>query len=171
MKKLLVVFLTLIFVVALSVSAFGLTSPVLTKGHGVVTGMFVSGPSSGVLIGGEFGIIPDLGVGLEVGSNITKVYAKYELNPNLAIMGGVYGTGGGTTDPFLGLNGGMYVSRDFAVLGEIDLISSSGQFGFGYEAGAKYNITKQLDIRGGVRGVIFNGNSTTAVELGVGFKF
>lgn len=170
MKKLIVVFLTLILVVTLSVSAFGLTSPSITKGHGVVSGMFISDPYSGLVVGGEFGIIPELGVGLEFGNNITKVYAKYELNPSIALMGGVTG-GAGTTNPFIGINAGTNINRDLMIIGEIDLVSASGQFGFGFEAGAKYNIVKQLDIRGGARGTIINSTSVTAFELGVGYKF
>lgn len=170
MKKILVVLFTLILIISLSVSAFGLTTPSVTKGHGVVTGMFVSSPYNGLLIGGEFGIIPDLGVGLEFGNNITKIYAKYELSPSVALLGGVVG-GSGTTNPFIGIDGGMNINRDLMILGEIDLVSANGEFGFGYEAGAKYNIVKQLDIRGGVRGLIIAGTSTTAFELGVGFKF
>ncbi len=170
MKKLLVVLLTLILVVSLSVSAFGLMSPAVTKGHGAVTGMFASDPYNGLIIGGEFGITSDFGVGLEFGNNITKLYAKYELNPSIALTGGVLG-GGGSTNPFIGINGGTNINRDLMVMGEVDLYSAGGNFGFGYEVGVKYNIIKELDIRGGARGVLINGASTTGLELGVGYKF
>jgi hypothetical protein len=173
MKKILVVLFTLILVVSLSVSAFGLTTPSVVKGHGVVTGMFVSGTgSSGILVGAEFGIIRNLAVGGAFGNDTTKVFAKYELNPSVALTGGVIAFTGGNANPFLGIDGAMSVNRDFAVMGEIDLCSVSGQFVFQYEAGAKYNITKQLDVRGGVMGAFGNGvSSSTAFELGVGFKF
>ena len=172
MKKLLVVLLTLTLVATLSVAAFGLTTPSVTKGHGVVTGMLTTGNgNSSFLLGAEFGIIKDLGVGVSFGNDFTKVYAKYELNPNVALTGGAI-SAASTTSPFIGIDGGMNVTRDFSVLGEIDACSMSGQFVFLYELGAKYNITKQLDIRGGLMGGFGNGySSNISFELGVGFKF
>lgn len=172
MKKLLVVLLTLTLVATLSASAFALNTPQVTKGHGVVTGMLTTGGGdSSFLIGAEFGITKDLGVGASIGNNLTKIYAKYELNPSVALTGGVYSIVS-TTNPFIGINGGMNVNRDFAVMGELDAVSAGGQFVFMYEAGAKYNITKQLDIRGGLMGGFGNGYSSDIIfELGVGFKF
>lgn len=172
MKKILVLLFTLILIVSLSVSAFGLTTPSVIKGHGVVSGMLTTGSgSSSLLFGAEFGIVKDLAVGAQFGNDITKLYAKYELNPSVALTGGAFSSSG-TTNPFIGINGGMNVNRDFAVMGELDASSVAGEFVFSYEAGAKYNITKQLDIRGGLMGLFGNGASSDIVfELGVGFKF
>lgn len=172
MKKLLIVLLALTLVVTLSVTAFGLTTPSVVKGHGVVSGMLTTGSgNSSFVIGAEFGVIKDLAVGASIGNDITKVYGKYELNPSVALVGGVI-SAASTTNPFLGVNGGMNINRDLAVLGELDACSISGQFVFLYELGAKYNITKQLDIRGGLMGGFGNGySSDISLELGVGFKF
>jgi hypothetical protein len=169
MKKIFVAMLTLILVLTLSIAAFGLTGPSVTEGHGVITGMFVSDPYSGIFIGAEYGIIPDLAVGGEFGNNSTKLYAKYELNPSVGLLGGV--VGGGNANPFIGINAGTAISRDFMILGEIDLSLIGGDFVFMYEAGAKFNIVKQLDVRGGIRGGFGNGGNANSFELGVGFKF
>ena len=171
MKKILVILLACVFVVTLSVASFGLTSPALTRGHGVVTGMLETGQGqSSFILGGEYAILKDFGVGLGISSNTTKIYAKYELNPSVALTGGIYSVTG-SSDPFLGINGGAAINKDFMILGELDVVSTGGQFVFGYEAGAKFNINKQFDIRGGVIGAFGNGSNSTQVELGVGFKF
>lgn len=39
-----------------------------------------------------------------------------------------------------------------------------------YEVGIKYNVNKQIDIRGGMMGTTVEG-SENAFELGAGFKF
>ena len=172
MKKILVVLFTLIFVFTFSVVSFGLTTPTVTVNHGVVTGMIVSSPYNGVMIGAEYGIITDLAIDGEFGNNLTKLGVKYELNPSIALTGGILALGNGaSTDPYIGVNAGSAINKDFMVLGELDLSSVGGQFIVMYEAGVKYNIIKQLDIRGGVLGATGNGTGNTSFELGVAYKF
>jgi hypothetical protein len=171
MKKLLVVLLALTMVCALSTASFGLISPSVSEGHGVLTGALVS--SGSFLIGAEYGFSPNFAVGGQFGNNITKLDVKYELNSSLALLGGIMSWGGGgSTNAFIGINGGASINKKFMLIGELDATMIGSDFCFIYEVGGKYNITKQLDIRGGLLGAFGNNVATnTSIELGVGYKF
>ncbi len=171
MKKLLVVLLVLTMLCALSAVSFGLTTPSVSKGHGVLTAAFVSGGAGSFLIGGEYGFTPDFAVGAQLGNNTTKLDVKYELNSSLALVGGIISASGGGLNPFIGVNGGASINKKLMIIGELDAGMVGSAFILLYEGGAKYNITKQLDIRGGILGSMGSGTSVTSFELGVGYKF
>jgi hypothetical protein len=174
MKKLLVVLLALTMVCIFSTASFGLFSPYVTEGHGVITGAYVSNNGNGsVLIGAEYGFTDSLAICGQNVNNISKLDVKYQLNPNLAFLGGLMSLDvGGPLNLFVGVNGDVSITKDFMLIGELNATTVGSDLYFLYEAGGKYNITQQLDIRGGLLGAFGNGvSSNAAIELGVGFTF
>lgn len=163
MKKLLLLGIVLILLLSLPMAAFGLTSPSVSEGHGVITGMFTT-PGGGINLGAEYGLSSQFAVIGEFGlvGGGYKLGVKYELNPNLALLGGIVGPGF-----FMGINAGTAFGKKFYGMGEVDLISAGGAFGVLFEAGAKYSLSSQLDIRAGVIG----SGGVVGFELGVGYKF
>ena len=172
MKKIIIVLLTVALVFSLSVASFALISPTVSQKHGQISGMLVSGNNNGsFLIDGEYGLTKDLAVTGMIGNDITKLGVKYELNPSIAAMGGLYATSG-STNVYLGIDGASAINKQFMLIGELDATSIGGNFVFLYELGGKYNLEKQLDIRGGVFGGLGSGSSSQiSLELGVAYKF
>ncbi|MCL6591030.1 MAG: hypothetical protein K6U80_13885 [Firmicutes bacterium] len=164
MKKILMLGIVFILLWSLPVAAYGLTSPSVSEGHGVITGMFNTG--GGISLGAEFGLSPQFAVIGELGvaGGGYKAGIKYELNPNLALLGGLAEPGF-----FLGVNGGTAFGKKFYGMGEVDLVSADGSLLFLLEAGAKYTLSNQLDIRAGVTGS--TAGSSVDLEIGVGYKF
>lgn len=169
MRRLLMLGIVVTLLLSLPVAAFGLTSPAVSEGHGVITGMLTS-PGGGILLGAEYGLAPQFAVmgefGMAGGYNNYKLGVKYELNPNLALLGGLAGPGSAF---FIGINGGTAFGKKFYGMGEVDLVSAGGTFIVNFEAGAKYSIVSQLDIRAGVMGSTAGGD--VVLEVGVGYKF
>jgi hypothetical protein len=167
MKKLLTLGIVVTLLLITSTVAFGLNSPAVSESHGVITGMFVT-PGGEFTLGAEYGLSPQFAVlgalGVTGGSSY-KLGIKYELNPNLALLGGLAGPG---SNFFLGINGGTAFGKKLYGMVEVDLISAGGEMDFGFEAGAKYTLSNQLDIRAGVVGPVGDG---VGFEIGVGFKF
>lgn len=170
MKKLLIVLLVVSAVFSTSVVALGLNSPSVSKGGGVITGMFAT-EDLGLLLGIEYGLSQKFAVSGRVGlddRDFTKLALKYEVSPSFAIVGGVFDFGA-DSEPYFGINGSLSFDRDFEGILEAGAILADDVEIF-YEAGIKYSINKQIDIRGGVIGTTFE-DDETAFELGAGYKF
>lgn len=170
MKKLLIIALVISAMFSTSVVALGLNSPSVSKGGGVITGMFAT-EDIGLLLGIEYGLSQKFAVSGRVGlddRDFTKLAVKYEVSPTFAIVGGVFDYGS-DSDPYFGINGSLSFDRDFEGILEAGAILADDIEIF-YEAGIKYNVNKQIDIRAGVIGTTYEGDES-AFELGAGFKF
>lgn len=165
MKKTAIVFLV-VFLLMIPTAAMGLNSPSVSEGHGVITGMFVT--NTGLVLGAEFGLSSDLAIfGNYAFINQPKLGLKYELNPTLALTGGVIGFS--PMSPFLGINAAAVLGKNLSALGEVDFTMAGNTFIFMYEAGLKYNLARQLDIRAGLLGS--TAGSGVDFQLGIGYKF
>ena len=173
MKKLFIVVLALSAIFATSVTAFGLNSPVVSKGGGVITGMFAT-EDIGLLLGLEYGLSEKFAVsgrvGLDDDFDYTKLVVKYGVSPSFALLGGVIEYGYDESDPYFGINGSVSFDRDFMGILEAGVVLTDDDPEVIYEAGIKYKLNNQLDIRGGIIGSTYEG-SDTAFELGAGFSF
>lgn len=170
MKKLIVVMLVVLALFSTSIVAFGLNSPSNSKGGGVITGMFAT-EDIGFLLGIEYGLSEKFAVSGRFGFDdvdFTKLAVKYEVSPNFAIVGGVFDYGI-DSEPYFGINGSVAFDRDFSGILEAGVIMADDTEVV-YEAGIKYNVNKQIDIRGGILGSTVE-DSETAFELGAGYKF
>ena len=163
MRKTVLIFLVGLMLLVLPASAWGYSTPSVSKGHGVFYGLITS--DSHIMVGGEYGFTPDLAIAAAFEEKI-KIALKYELSPSLAILGGVI-----DSSPFIGLNGGTSLSRDLSGMGEIDFTVNNSKVNFLYIAGLKYNLAKNLDLRGGLHGNVGDGQSQVSFGLGVGLKF
>lgn len=171
MKKLIIVMLVVLALFSTSVVALGLNSPSVSKGGGVITGMFAT-EDIGILFGLEYGLSEKFAVSGRVGFDdveYNKLTLKYEVSPSFAILGGMFEFRGGDSEPYFGINGSISFDRDFSGILEAGVIMADDTE-MVYEAGIKYNINKEIDIRAGVIGSTYE-NSETAFELGAGFKF
>ena len=172
MKKMLIVMLVILAVFSTSIAALGLNSPSIAKGGGVITGMFAT-EDVGLLLGLEYGISPQFAITGRVGLDdfdFSKLALKYEVSPNFAILGGVYEYGYGLdNEPYFGINGSVAFDRDISGILEAGVIMADDTEVV-YEAGIKYNINSQIDIRLGVLGSTYDWDES-AFELGAGFKF
>lgn len=170
MKKILIVMLVILAVFSTSVAALGLNSPSVAKGGGVITGMFAT-EDIGLLLGIEYGISPQFAISGRVGLDdfdFSKLALKYEVSPNFAILGGVYEYGM-DNEPYFGINGSVAFDRDISGILEVGVIMAD-DIEVVYEAGIKYNINREIDIRLGVLGSTYDWDES-AFELGTGFKF
>jgi hypothetical protein len=170
MKKLLILGLVVLAVLSTSVVAFGLNSPAVSKGGGVITGMFAN-EDIGLLLGIEYGLSDKFAVSGRVGFDdvdYNKIVLKFEISPTFAIVGGMFEFIG-KNEPYFGINGALAFDRDFMGILEAGVIMADDTEMY-YEAGIKYNVNKLIDIRGGVIGSTYD-NSETAFELGAGYKF
>ncbi len=170
MKKLLIVMTVILAVFSTTVVALGFNSPSVSKGGGVITGMFAT-EDIGLLLGLEYGLSEKFAVSGRVGLDdidYNKVALKYEVSPTFAILGGIFEFGP-DNEPYFGINGSIAFDRDFMGILEAGVILAD-DIEVVYEAGLKYNINKEIDIRAGIIGSTYDG-SETAFELGVGFKF
>jgi len=170
MKKVLIVLLVVSAVFSTSIAALGLNSPSVAKGGGVITGMFAT-EDVGLLLGLEYGISPQFAISGRVGLDdfdFSKLALKYEVSPNFAILGGVYEYGL-DKEPYFGINGSVAFDRDISGILEAGVIMGD-DVEVVYEAGIKYNINREVDIRLGVLGSTYDWDES-AFELGVGFKF
>lgn len=171
MKKLLIVMVSLLMVLATSITALGLNSPSVSKGSGVITGMFAT-EDKGVLLGLEYGLSEKFAitgrVGMEDDFDYSKLALKYEVSPHFAILGGVYEYIF-DQEPYFGINGSVSFDRDISGVFEAGVIMAD-DVEVVYEAGIKYNVNREIDIRFGVLGSTYKLDDT-AFEMGAGFKF
>jgi len=163
-KKVLVLFLTVSVLMLFPTGALGINSPAVSKNHGVITGMFIS--DLGLSVGAEFGFTRELGITLRIWEDAARIGVKYELQPNLAIVGGIL-----DKDPYLGINGSFGINRNFQGLYEADLYMSGGDFMTLYELGVKFNLVDSIDLRGGLMGFLGGDNSDLYFQLGLGYRF
>ncbi|NLW46432.1 MAG: porin family protein [Firmicutes bacterium] len=173
MKKFLIVALALLAIFSTSLVALGLNSPSVSKGAGVITGMFAT-EDIGILLGLEYGLSEKFAVsgrvGLDDDFEYTKFVVKYGVSPTFALLGGVIEYGYDETDPYFGINGAVSFDRDFMGILEAGVVLTDDDPEVIYEVGIKYKLNNQLDIRGGIMGSTHDG-SDTAFELGAGFSF
>lgn len=148
----------------LPATALGINSPAVSANHGVVTGMFIS--DIGLSLGVEYGFTQEWGALLRIWKDAWKLGAKYELNPNMAIVGGIF-----DENPYLGVNGSFDINKNFQGLYEADLYMASGKFTALYELGVKFDLAKSIDIRGGILGFLGGNNSDLHFQLGLGYRF
>lgn len=172
MKKLLIVLLVVTAVFTTSMAALGINSPSISKGGGVITGMFAT-EDIGLLLGLEYGLSEKFAVtgrvGLDDDFDYTKLAVKYGVSPTFAILGGIIAYGNDDSDPYFGINGAIAFDRDFMGILEAGVILGDDTE-MVYEAGIKYKLNKQIDIRGGILGSTYD-DSETAFELGAGYSF
>ena len=162
MKKSVTVLLLGLLLLSIPASAWGFTTPTVTKNHGVLYALIAS--DSQFVLGGEFGFTDELAVSAALEDKI-KVGVKYELDSSLAILGGI-----AESSPFIGLNAATALNQDLAGMGELDFTISGSKINFIYNLGLKYNLPQNIDLRGGLRGKIGSGNQVS-FALGVGYKF
>lgn len=168
MKKLTIVSLVALLLFLLPSTAFGLNSPGITQGHGIIIGKYVT-EDVGLRVGAEYGFTRQLGILAEIGDHdYSKVACKYQLNSQLALLGGIM-SWGGNNDVFLGVNGATSISKTILGMGEIDIVMADDIF-LEYQLGVKYNLTKQVDLRGGILGSTVDG-APSCIQIGVGYKF
>ncbi|NLY75463.1 MAG: porin family protein [Firmicutes bacterium] len=170
MKKLLILLLLVSALFSTSVAALGINSPSVSKGGGVITGLFAT-EDLGILVGLEYGLSEKFAVSGRVGlddRDFTKLTIKYEISPTFAVVGGVLDYGA-DSEPYFGINGALAFDSDFTGILEAGVLLADDTEVI-YEAGIKYNINRQIDIRGGFLGSTYKGDDT-AFELGVGYKF
>jgi hypothetical protein len=166
MKKLFIFFFTMSLVLFSSVAAYGFMGPTVTEGQWEVMGV-VTSISGGAIFGGEYGISPELAVVAELGSsNFTKIGVIYELQSNLALTGGISGSG-----LFAGVIGSMPMGKSLVGIGQLDVKLLNEQVIFIYEAGVRYYFKKQWDLRGGLIGAFGGDANMPGVAFGVGYRF
>lgn len=164
MKKIGVLFFSVLFLLTLPAVAFGLTGPGVSEGRGEIGGMFIS-DDVGLQIGATYGINDDFGVFLQVGErDYSKLGMIYQLNPNVAIEGGML-----SSEAFIGVVGATTLNNQLQGLGELNLYMVNDKFALGYEAGVSYVIKKNLDLRGGILGS--TAGDGFLFEMGVGYHF
>jgi hypothetical protein len=164
MKKLLILLFTLSLLLFSSLAAYGFNSPTVTEGEWDVMAMFVT--EGGLMVGGEYGINPDLAVIAELGSPYSKIGVIYELKSNLALTGGIAGSG-----LFGGVIGSMPMGKNLLGIGELDLGLFNDLVALMYEIGVRYRIDSQWDLRGGIVGSFVGGYNGMGVGFGAGYRF
>ena len=108
MKKMAIVILALVSLFLISAASWGLNTPEVIKGHGAITGRYVN--DLGLIVGGEYGFNSKLAVKADIGEkSYSRVSLKYELNPNLALEAGFFGS---DTTPFVGINGAIMMNKN-----------------------------------------------------------
>ncbi len=170
MKKVMVLMLTIFALFGFSAASFGLNSPGIAEGDGVITGMAAS-DDLGIIAGFEYGISPKFSVlgNISLGDNdFTKLAIQYHLSKTAAIVGGIYDSYA-SSDPFVGFNGSMDLDSKIQGILEADAVMNDDLYVV-YEIGLKYELDQQIDIRAGFLGSTHE-NSDTAFELGIGYKF
>lgn len=170
MKKLMVLILTIFALFCFSAASFGLNSPGIAEGDGVITGMAAT-DDLGLITGFEYGISPKFAVlgNISLGDNdFTKLAVKYHVSKTGSIVGGVYDSYS-SSDPFVGFNGSLNLDRKISGILEADVVMNDDLYVV-YEIGLIYDLEKTIDIRAGFLGSTHK-NSDTAFELGVGYKF
>jgi hypothetical protein len=168
MKKIATVGLVLVSLFLLSAASWGLNTPEVIKDHGAITGRYVN--DNGLIIGAEYGFGSKLAVKADIGEeNYTRIGLKYEVNPNLALEAGFFDSE--SAKLFFGINGATSFSEAVQGIIQTDLFMLDNQVNCNYELGLKVNLGSQFDIRGGVMGTIVDSESTTNLELGMGYRF
>jgi len=162
MKKTILILLMGVVMLSIPASAWGFTTPSVSQNHGVVYGLIAS--DSNIVLGGEFGFSNELAVCAALEDKV-KIGLKYELKPSLAILGGII-----DSSPFIGLNGATALSKDLSGMAELDFTIKSSKVNFIYNLGLKYNLPRNIDLRGGLRGIFGEGNQVL-FALGVGYRF
>lgn len=166
MKKGVLICLVLSLTVLMSLPALAINGPGVAADHGVLVGLFVS--NGDVVFGGEYGFTPRLGITGKLGSGGGfKLAGKYEIKPSLAVLAGVIES----DKPFIGINGGKWINHELSLLGELDVAMTKSGVEFLYEVGARYRLSREIDLRGGFLGTIEKDFNAPAFQLGLGYHF
>lgn len=165
MKKITIVLLVAAIFTMIPTAAWGLTTPAVSRNHGVVTARFVS--DAGLFLGAEYGVTPELAILAELGpKELSRIGLKYQAGRQLAVVGGVTGS-----SVFFGLNGSGVLGKALTGIFEADAVMTDGELGLLYEAGVKFDVDQKIDIRGGLYGATFGSANTIQFQIGVGYKF
>jgi opacity protein-like surface antigen len=164
-KRLVAVLLIAIFIAGFSGISYALNSPGVVQNHGVITGMLVS--DYGLKLSGEYGLTPKLALIGTMGDPISRLGAKYEINNNFALLGGVT-----ENSPFIGINGSHKINNDITGVYELNLSERRSDLSLMYELGLKINLDTKVDLRAGILGLIEDDHyHFHTLEVGVGYKF
>ena len=164
MKRITTILLVVVIMTVFPAAAWGLNTPAVSKNHGVITARFVS--DIGLFLGGEYGITDELAIQAEIGAkDMNRIAVKYQFG-KLAVTGGVI-----SSDVFFGLNGGAALGDKLTGIFEVDAVMAGGELAFLYEVGVKFDIDKNIDLRGGLYGVTFGSANSLQFQIGVGYTF
>jgi len=159
--------LVLLSVLIFTMPAMALTTPSVSKNHGVVT-LMLSG-SRGIVVGGEYGVTEQLAVAGKLSSYHSKFGLKYQIAPNFALQGGMQSWGSSPV-LYLGINGGAPIAKDLTGIVELNLITPSSNTYFSYDLGVRYKLASPIDIRAGLSGYL-SPSTSTALQIGIGYGF
>jgi len=163
-KRITTLLLAVTILTVFPAAAWGLTTPAVTRNHGVVIARFIS--DTGLCLGGEYGVTDELAIQAELGSkDLSRIGLKYEAG-RLAVTGGVTGSA-----VFFGLNGSGPMGDKLTGIFEVDAVMSGGNLGLIYEVGLKFDIDRKIDLRGGLYGGTYGPLNTLHFQIGVGYKF
>jgi hypothetical protein len=168
MKKIAMLGMALVSLLFLATAAWGLNTPEVIKDHGAITGRYVN--DTGLIVGAEYGFTSKMAMTADIGEkSYNRVALKYELNPNLALAVGF--SGYESSQLFFGINGAASMSKNLQGILQTDLAVQNDKLYCNYELGLKLNLAPKFDIRGGVMGTIDDIQTTSNLELGVGYRF
>lgn len=158
--------LLLIILLSCTPSILALNTPGVGKGSGAITLMVVG--NDGLRLGGEYGLTNNLAATGRIGAGPAILGAKFQLSPSLAVLGGLYGT----QSLFLGLNTGTTLMESlFAITEVLVLAPGFEKVVLKYQAGLRYYLGINLDIRAGVSGSFDGALALPDLQLGMGFQF
>lgn len=144
---------------------WGLYSPTISEGQGVVTARNVD--NLGWIVGGEYGIMDNLAVIADLGEDdYNRVGVKILLNPEVAFLGGIY-----DSNLFLGVDFGRAFADNLWGIAELDIFELDDEVVADYEVGCMFNLTEQLDLRTGLMGAINRSDISYNFMLGFGYNF
>lgn len=162
-SKILVFVISILVLTALPADA--LHTPGVSNNSGVATLMLTN--DNNVAIGGEFGVTPNLAIAANFNAPISRIGVKYQIDSNLALLGGVSDE---NNSPYLGINGSRGVNRDLTALYELNLLMGSSLV-LPYELGARFNLNHNLDLRAGIFGMIEGNIEFPNLKVGIGYRF
>ena len=163
MKRTMLACLVLVSILFISGTVFALNEPLVMEGHGVVTGLYVV--EVGMNISVEYGITPELAVLIEVRAGESRIGGKYEVQPNLAVIAGIY-----DSSPFIGINGSKFLTNKLNGVFEADIVLDTEDVYFNYQIGGIYPLGRGIDLRAGLIGTL-KAEDTPELQFGVGYNF
>lgn len=147
------------------VTAWGLYTPTVSNGHGVL--MVRDIDKMGWLVGGEYGIMDNLAITADLGeNNYSRAGVKVLLNPDFAFLGGIL-----KSNLYMGVNVGINFSDNLSGIGELIICQLGNKMAADYEVGCKLNLVEQFDVRAGLIGEFSDSNASYNLMLGFGYSF
>ncbi len=167
-KKLFIVALGLIVIsMGFPFSAQAFRTPVVSRGHGVVTLMLAG--NYVLSVGAEYGLTDRLALSGDLYSTgASKLGLKFQMAPNLAIQGGIHSF----NTAYLGLNAGAVFGHSLTGILDVNVVAPGSVSHISYGLGLRYSLAYRFDIRGGLHGSISSsGISYPGLKIGAGFGF